>query len=747
MPLHTWGPLRWLMLATLLVALLAASARVNPVTPGLRGQYYPSPTPSGAAAVSRVDAQIATSTLAAAWNGQTPSTFSAAWSGSLLILVPGRYTFRTTSDDGSWLNVDGHRLIDNGGQHGAQTATATADLSWGVHQIQIEYAQQGGGMLLEVEWAPEGGALRAIPSWRLTPERPAFALFVLGAAIQVGAVASRWVWIAAVLAACAVWGLRRIRAAEPWLRAEGAWPTLPLIVVVSLVLNGVALWWGLPGGYWPPDELTPKDIAVALAQHFSHGWTGRYPPFHYYVLTAINVPVWLMEQAGLVAPGGMPGETLRAVLGRVLTLGAGGGTLWLLYLCGRRLVSARAALLGVVQFALVAPFVYYAKTANLDVPYLFWFALAFWFLLDLLEQPTLRNITGYGIAATLAICTKDQAYGLFVLPSPLIVYRLWQEHRDAGRARAWLRAVVDTRLVAGVGAAVVLFALVHNFLFNWQGFVDHVDMILGGASQGYRMFPRTLGGERALLALTVRVFRTALGWPLTITFVGGFVMAWRRPHLRWAALLLTLPAVSYYLTFIAVVGYEYDRFLLPVFFTLAPMAGLAVEAWLTSGWSHRLHKAVVGVGLAYTLVYVVSIDVLMLRDSRYTLERYFAELNRSNERIGYVFPTLYNPRLDAFPNGEITSVAQLQWERPRWFVLNVEYGRTEPSGSAIGQLVGGLQSGSLGYAPIYRHRTANPFPWLPFPHRDLTGDRLDGPTDVTSSLRHINPTFVVYERQ
>lgn len=747
MSLHTWGPLRWLVLATLLVVLLAASARVNPVPPGLRGQYYSSPTPAGSPAVSRIDTLVSTAALDAAWHGQPPTTFSTAWSGWLLILRSGRYTFRTTSDDGSWLNVDGRRLIDNGGQHGAQAATATADLTWGVHQIQIEYAQQGGGMLLQVEWGPEGGALRDLPAWRLTPERQGFALFLLGAAIQLGTVASRWLWIATLVGACIVWGAGRVRAAAPWLRAEGAWPALPLLVVGSLLLNGVALWWGLPGGYWPPDELTPKDVAVALAQHFSHGWTGRYPPFHYYVLTAINVPVWLMEQAGLVVPGGMPGETLRAVLGRVLTLGAGAATLWLLYLCGRRLVSARAALFGVVQFALVAPFVYYAKTANLDVPYLFWFALGFWFLIDVLDRPTLLNISGYGIAATLAICTKDQAYGLFVLSSPLIVYRLWQEHRDAGRVRAWIRAVVDTRLLVGVGAAVVLFAIVHNFLFNWQGFVDHVDTILGGASQGYRMFPQTLDGERALLALTVRVFRTALGWPLTITCVSGFVLAWWRPQTRWAALLLTLPAVSYYLTFIAVVGYEYDRFLLPVFFVLAPMAGLAVEAWLAPGVARRVRQAALGVGLAYTLVYVVSIDVLMLRDSRYTLERYFAGLNQSRERIGYVFPTLYNPRLDAFPNGEITSVAQLEWERPRWFVLNVEYGRTEPSSSGIGQLVAGLQSGALGYSPIYRNRTANPFPWLPFPHRDLTGDRVDDPTNVTSSLRHINPTFVVYERR
>ena len=139
--------------------------------------------------------------------------------------------------------------------------------------------------------------------------------------------------------------------------------------------------------------------------------------------------------------------------------------------------------------------------------------------------------------------------------------------------------------------------------------------------------------------------------------------------------------------------------------------------------------------------------MLMLRDSRYAVERYMSGVTQPGERIGFVFPTLYNPRLDAFQNGEVSSVAQLNWERPRWFVLNVEYGRTEPSRTDIGQVISGLQSGSLGYVPVYTVRTPAPFPWLPAPHRDLTGDRIDGPTEVTSSLRHINPTFVVLRRK
>ena len=81
----------------------------------------------------------------------------------------------------------------------------------------------------------------------------------------------------------------------------------------------------------------------------------------------------------------------------------------------------------------------------------------------------------------------------------------------------WLRACVDRRLLIGVVAAMAIFAAAHNLLFNMQGFRAHVEIILGSASQGYRMFPQTVAGERELFSLTLRMIRTALGWPITVT--------------------------------------------------------------------------------------------------------------------------------------------------------------------------------------------------------------------------------------
>lgn len=740
------GPLRWLLRASGVLAVLLAANSVNTVQPGLRARYFSGSTPASDLVSSSVERTISAESLLKAWNKRPPTTFSASWSGWLLVLRSGTYRFQTVSDDGSWLYIDGRRIVDNGGQHIPIPAEGRVVLERGVHAVRLEYNQLGGDMALGWQWALADAPLQPIPSWRLSPRRVGLLPFLLGQATNALVDWVKWIWVVLLLVTVALGGWQRISASAPWLRSVGAWPALPLIILVSLVLNGTALWWGLPVGSWPPDELSPKDVAVAVSSHFSNGWFQRYPPFHFYVLAVAHAPMWLLERAGMLEPDGLPGDTVRAVIGRLISLGAGAGTLWLLFLCGVRLVGSRAALIAVVQFALVAPFVYYSKTANLDVPYLFWFALAFWYLLRFLDSVRLGDILGYGAAATLSICTKDQAYGLFALPSLLIVHRLWLSHRDARHAFPWLRALVDRRLLIGVVVAIAIFAAAHNLWFNMRGFTAHVDIILGSASQGYRMFPRTLAGEQALLSLTLRMIRTALGWPITVAFAVGFVLAWWTPTTRRAALLLTLPSLSYYLTFIAVVGYNYDRFLLPIFFVSAMFGGLAVARWLEQPRGRPVAIAVLGGAAVYSLLYVVSIDILMLHDSRYAVERYMSGVTQPGERIGFVFPTLYNPRLDAFQNGEVSSVAQLNWERPRWFVLNVEYGRTEPSRTDIGQVISGLQSGSLGYVPVYTVRTPAPFPWLPAPHRDLTGDRIDGPTEVTSSLRHINPTFVVLKR-
>src|SRR5260370_26897307 len=97
---------------------------------------------------------------------------------------------------------------------------------------------------------------------------------------------------------------------------------------------------------------------------------------------------------------------------------------------------------------------------------MFWFSLSLIFYLRVLVGGTLSDFIWWGVTAALAVCTKDQAYGLYLLmPLPVIV-EMWRRNE----------AIVG-RLVAAGSAAGVAFALSHNLLFNAPGFLPHLPPI------------------------------------------------------------------------------------------------------------------------------------------------------------------------------------------------------------------------------------------------------------------------------
>jgi hypothetical protein len=306
--------------------------------------------------------------------------------------------------------------------------------------------------------------------------------------------------------------------------------------------------------------------------------------------------------------------------------------------------------------------------------------------------------------------------------------------------------------------AAVLFAACHNLLFNLTGFLDHVRFLIGGGSTTYRMFEATQAGRLELLRLTVHIIEVSLGWPLFLVSVAGLIVAAATPRLRRVAVWLVLPVVSYYLGFIDVILYNYDRFVLPICLVLSLFGGLALDVFLAAS-SRAMHRAtpstfgllgrpwrVAGVILvfAYTLLYAGTVDVLMLEDSRYAVEAWSTTHVGRDDLIGVTGLQEYRPRFDNSRWVDIGDVAQLERDRPLYFVLNADYALAVPPETSWGRLIGGLQQGTLGYRLVGRFRRDSPWSWLPGAHPDLVGSRRETP--VFSTLRNINPTIDVFRR-
>jgi hypothetical protein len=550
-------------------------------------------------------------------------------------------------------------------------------------------------------------------------------------ALHVVEAASQWLWVMTLVASAAALAATGWISARSRIAAAVDWRQLRWIVTGSFVLNVIPIWWGLPA-IWPPDELVPITWLRALEAHFSNGWFDRWPPFHYYVLTAATSPVLLLNAFGRITFSAAPWPQVLTFIDRAVSVAAAAGTLIALAIVAARMFGRRAGVFAAAVFALAVPFPYYAKTANLDVPYVFWFALSLVVYFPLLETLRVRDAVAFGTAATLAICTKDQAYALYPLMALAIAVRAWQARRIAP-------------LVAGGAIAALVFALCHNFLFNWDGFVSHVRFIGGPGNENYRVFAPTLAGRFALLRLTGTLIRESWGWPLTIVCAAGLVHAVLVRRCL-PALALLAPVISYYFGFVNVILYNYDRFVLPMTLVLSMFGGYAIDRFLGPAGARSWRAGAITVVFAYGLLYAATIDALMLRDSRYVVSRWASERVQPGEAVAISGPHELEPAFTAVYL-DVATRADLERLRPAYYVLSADYARAAPLETEWGQLIAALQTGTAGYALIARVRCQSPWPWLPGAHPELVGPRPISPGgNAVSVLRDINPTLEIYAR-
>jgi len=501
---------------------------------------------------------------------------------------------------------------------------------------------------------------------------------------------------------------------------------LGLVLAVALVLGAWGLRWGLPSEFgWAADEVLPADVDTAVGQRFAHGWHTKYPPLHFALLAAASAPVRVAGRA--LGWEAARVHDARMTAGRVLSLALSLGVLLLVARGGRELGDAVAGVLAAALLASSVPFAYYAKMANLDVPYLFWFALSLLFFLRALRRAQPRDFVLFAVAAAAAVATKDQAFALYVLTAPFLV---WETVRRGGTARL---------PVTMLGAGAVAYAVLSGALFNPGGWLAHVRLIAGPASSAFRMFDQGLSGHVELLAQAARQLVFVLGWPSLLAALAGLVLAGRE-HARYRTWLASLvPAVSYVLFFPLVVLYVYDRFLLPVALVLSLFGGLALaRTWRAGAWTQRAATLAV---LAFAAARAASVDVLLVRDSRYAVEDWLRREVGPAPLVAAVGPLEYLPRFDGLRWRRLGPAAvRLAQVNPDVVVVNADYARRADEGTGERAFYTALDDGSLGYRVALRQRT-DPRTLL-----DTDALRRDGPGRIWSNLDKVDPEIVVYRR-
>ena len=205
---------------------------------GITMAFYANPRWSNDPTLRRVERKINLDFMTEDSTSFPQQEFSVEWSGWLRTDRDGEYTFYTTSDDGSTLEIDGHVVVDNGGLHGAVLREGTLATTRGLHRIRVRFFQATEGYEFRAAWTPPGDKNpSALPTQQLfVHQSPAVVVYLTRHIF--GLWASCWFALALLSAARIALRARAIGDAERRRTSRRLTLALGTTIVALLVAEG-----------------------------------------------------------------------------------------------------------------------------------------------------------------------------------------------------------------------------------------------------------------------------------------------------------------------------------------------------------------------------------------------------------------------------------------------------------------------------------------------------------------------------
>jgi Dolichyl-phosphate-mannose-protein mannosyltransferase/PA14 domain len=590
-----------LLFSLLTIAAVAAVGRASLETgQGLHGEYV-AERRWGRDVRTRIDRQISTAALDAAWNGSPPQIFSAQWSGFLVVGRSGSYTFATTSDDASRVVVDDLVVVDNSGN---QTRTGFVRLVAGVHPVRVEYGQIGGAYAMDWMWAREDGRLTTVPWWVLWTTQPTYAR----------ALAARVVDPAPILAliACALIAFRALWQRDWTVHGGRLHVDWALILILALGAYFRLQYVRLPiaeAHSWR--QITNADIARNFSERSLNilypqvSWGGAGDA---YVGMEFPLIQWI---AAVVFRFAGP----RDVVCRAIAIAFSLATIAGLYGLGTRLWGRPAGRAAAFMYAMSPSAIFFGRAFISDTAMVCFSVFAVWAFVNYFASRALTTLAWATAAAALACMVKIPAV-MILAP---IAFMAWQADRWALlRDRAFLASVSVVLLLT---AAWYLHA---DRLFHQTGLGEAIWHPSGGYSPDIMEAAGptlTVSHWSTFAQLTdVEFYRTLLTriWTLHFTpavtlLVGaGAVLFWNAPHRRMVDVWF-LTVVAFIL--VSAEGNRWHEFhQLPLLLPAALYFGLGARPAFDGVWLRRI--APYGLGFVAAGGALVAIAIVGVQESR-----------------------------------------------------------------------------------------------------------------------------------
>lgn len=440
-----------------------------------------------------------------------------------------------------------------------------------------------------------------------------------------------------------------------------SWKIPIILFLISLFLNVYGLWWGLPNYYpWGVDDLTPNAPLLIAKNRFQID--SRYPILHYVLLDVVYAPylAYLYLTGGLVNPhAGFPygftdpltSLTVLIVLARLVSAVMGSLAIVFVYLGVKALYGKKAALFSALSVAFSYIFIQFSHLGNLDVPYTFWFSIAVYAYAKLMKTYETKYYLFLGVFTALAIATKDQIVGFFILlPIPLLYLHL-KNHKKLG----WEAAVFNKKLLYCLIALLLTYILFNNILIDFSGFQYRMNHWLSGeGTDKYAQFPSTFLGQLGLFTDFLYKLEHSTGPALFVLFLISLLYTFIKfDNYKFAFLI---PLVSYYFFDIARMHYLYHRMTIPIIIVLAFFLGGFLSDLFKKIKYEKIIYFILVLIFVYTFSYGFSADLEFVYDSRNSAEDWMVQNIDKNAKIEVYQDGRYLPRFHALGFNTVSMV-------------------------------------------------------------------------------------------
>jgi hypothetical protein len=285
---------------------------------------------------------------------------------------------------------------------------------------------------------------------------------------------------------------------------------------------------------------------------------------------------------------------------------------------------------------------YYSRTGNLDVPALFWSAVALAMVATMRAQGvTIGRAAWFAAFAALGVATKEQAAAL-VLPA-CVVMTLPRFTRRTGRPHAWTPPIVA--LLVGLG----VYLMATGMLFDPKRHIAHLYALvfdrnrLSLAAAYFPPAPGTWSGFVAIAGQTLAGLSAMMSLPVLVAAAAGFTMAMRRS--AWQLIWL-LPFGATFVLFIWLPGIVVLRYLLPLTLIVDAFAAFALVSLRTTRFRSAFVPLVASL-VVFRLLAVLDLGFAQRHDTRYAAADWVRAHYRIGDRIEYFGVTETLPPLDA----------------------------------------------------------------------------------------------------